>query len=212
MTATRLFSYALILIVLSYNIQAFADNESSTQPSTWYSIEYLIFENKSLSNQTLEPWTSAAFKIPDNAIRLSNLSSNTAFKPLAPNQQQLYGVYNRLEKLSSYTPIAHAGWVQPLQQKGERKPVQISHQTGPLQLEGTLTFHRGRFLHLDIDLQLSEMNSLAITQTNLSQRFHEPVTLYRLTETRRIKTDESHYFDHPRFGVLAIVKKIDSPN
>jgi hypothetical protein len=39
----------------------------------------------------------------------------------------------------------------------------------------------------------------------------QPATMYRLKETRRIKTSDTHYFDHPRFGVMVIVEKIDSP-
>ena len=211
MIPTRFFSYALAILSIFYSLTASAENKTTVENAVWYSIEYIVFENKPLSNQPLEPWTNTPFQMPDNAIELDSLSKKKAFSPLRVNQQQLHGVYKRLEKLSSYTPIAHGGWLQPLKQKEKLNAIQITHQAGSLQLEGTLTFHRGRFLHLNVDLQLSEMMPLPMNGNYLTNSVIQPATLYRLKETRRIKTSNSYYFDHPRFGVLAIVEKIDSP-
>ncbi|NND81954.1 MAG: hypothetical protein HKN50_05950 [Gammaproteobacteria bacterium] len=34
---------------------------------------------------------------------------------------------------------------------------------------------------------------------------------YRMVEKRRLKLDELHYFDHPKFGVLLQVSRLESP-
>lgn len=184
---------------------------AETNEASWYSIEYIVFENNALNNQPLEVWNKEAFQMPADAIALEPSSGKKSFSSLSTQQQQLHGVYRRLEQLSSYTPIAHGGWVQPVQNKQERKSVSIMHQAGTHRIEGTLTFHRERFLHLKVDLQLSEMLPLAINYNYAADTTTSASTLYRLQETRRIKTSQSNYFDHPRFGVLAIVEKINSP-
>jgi hypothetical protein len=148
---------------------------------------------------------SADFKEPDSPL------ISKAFSPLNIDQQQLHGVVTRLDKQSSYTPIVHGGWIQPLEEKSPLQAIQIVQQAGAIQLEGTLTFHRGRYLHLDVDLQLTEMMPATFNDSYLSSVALQPATIYRLKETRRIKTSDTHYFDHPRFGVIAIVEKIDFP-
>jgi hypothetical protein len=211
MTHSSLLSKFAATIFLINCAYVFAETETKPSATAWYSIEYIVFENNPLSNQPLEVWSKEPFQMPIDAIDLEPLSRNKAFSSLNTNQQQLHGVYRRLERLSSYTPIAHGGWIQPLKKKGKLNNVKITHQTGAHRLEGTLTFHRGRFLHLNVDLQLSEMFPLPINNGYVTNNVIQPATLYRLKETRRIKTSQSNYFDHPRFGVLAIVEKINSP-
>ncbi len=207
MTYSRFLSSIAATVFLLNSAYALAEaNEAS-----WYSIEYIVFENTPLINQPLEVWNKEPFQMPADAIALEPSSGNKSFSSLSTQQQQLHGVYRRLEKLSSYTPIAHGGWIQPVRNKQKRKSVSIIHQMGTDRLEGTLTFHRGRFLHLSVDLQLNEMLPLAINNNYAADTITPPSTLYRLTESRRIKTSQSNYFDHPRFGVLAIVEKINSP-
>ncbi|MEW4982239.1 MAG: CsiV family protein [Cycloclasticus sp.] len=211
MMQTRLLSHFTALFFLFSSTVSYAENKTQPEEAVWYSVEYILFENKPLSNQALEPWTKQPFQMPVDAIALDALSEAKAFSPLNINQQQLHAVNERLERLSSYTPIAHGGWLQPLKEKEKRHAIQIIHQADNIQIEGILTFHRGRYLHLDVDLQLSDMIPSAIEDDYLSNSIIQTSNLYRLTETRRIRTSETNYFDHPRFGVLTIVEKIDSP-
>lgn len=204
------FHLAPILLLTLASLCVHADDESEPAPQ-WYSIEYIVFENNPLGQQAVEPWTKEPFLMPDNSIILDNELEGKTFSSLAIDQQQLHGVFNRLEKLSSYTPILHGGWIQPVKEKAPLEPIQIIHQADALQLEGTLTFHRGRYLHLDINLQLSEVTNTDFNDNFLTSSFIQAPTLYRLKETRRVKTTDTHFFDHPRFGVLAVIEKIDSP-
>lgn len=169
----------------------------------WYSIEYIVFKNTPLSNAALEPWRKAPIQIPVNAINLDNGSSNK-FSQLEQSEQNLRNTLAGLKKSSSYAPIAHGGWIQPVQTRGKKQPVQIKTRLHNTELNGTITFWHERFFHLDFDLQLQERTS---TGDSLNSNAPSRGTLYRLNETRRIKTEQIHYFDHPRFSVLAIVKK-----
>jgi len=194
--------------IYSISLLLFSCAAIAQQEKDWYSVEYIVFENKPLGNQHLEPWSKAPFTLPNSARVLNEDVSAQEFSLLKVGQQQLHGVLSRLKSLSSYQPLAHGGWIQPLAKNSKLQPIAMSVVTANQQLEGSINFHRGKYLHLDFDLQLSEMPALpTYDNTDISLTPH----LYRLTESRRVKTGESNYFDHPRFGVIAIVEEIDSP-
>jgi hypothetical protein len=75
---------------------------------------------------------------------------------------------------------------------------------------GTVTLTRGRYLHMGLDLLYEH-------QPNSPQLFSffgfgntgDIPEDYRLTQQRRVRRGELHYFDHPKFGVLAIVTAVD---
>ena len=58
-------------------------------------------------------------------------------------------------------------------------------------LSGQIALSRGRYLHLTLDLGLS-------TGDRSGQR-------YVLRQTRRMRSNERHYIDHPKFGVIALI-------
>jgi hypothetical protein len=58
-------------------------------------------------------------------------------------------------------------------------------------LLGQVALSRGRYLHLTLDLVLDS------TATE-GQR-------YVLRQTRRMRSNERHYIDSPKFGVIAVV-------
>lgn len=65
-------------------------------------------------------------------------------------------------------------------------------------LRGTLTFSKGRYAHLDVNLVFRE-----------AQRWMPwgvDVRHYFMQQSRRILPNRFYYFDHPRFGVLAHIK------
>lgn len=72
-------------------------------------------------------------------------------------------------------------------------------------LDGTLTLYLGRYLHLEADLlyrnqtEPMEPNTFFVSLDAEEQ----PQTLFRMHQTRRMRSDELHYFDHPMFGMLA---------
>lgn len=206
MTLLKHTSTFFIFLLLAYSSAGHTEEKNR-----WYSIEYIVFEHTLSNNQTPEAWTKEPLQIPRSAIDLNYSRSNQAFSPLAVNQQQLHGVFARLKQLSSYTPLLHGGWIQPAEETNTPKGVKIVRQINLRQLEGSITFNRSSYLHLDIDLQLSEFTPLIHNAVGTADDAINSPTLYRLKESRRVKTAESNYFDHPRFGVITLVKAIDSP-
>ncbi|MDH5547494.1 MAG: peptidoglycan binding protein CsiV [Gammaproteobacteria bacterium] len=116
----------------------------------------------------------------------------------------------------------------------------LQQPIGPeeLRVYGTVTLKWTRFLHLGIDMYFrtkkpeEPMSAVAavaafpmensttetiaaaekktVTNPFLSSLELEPVD-FRLSESQRIKTKKIYYFDHPLFGVIAMVTPVDLP-
>jgi hypothetical protein len=94
----------------------------------------------------------------------------------------------------------------------------------PEGLGGRLTLYLGRYLHLVVDLELDApgaVNPIAGTGEPLSSYrddrlgnspggFADPGPVrYRINEDRILRSGELRYFDHPKFGVLAKVMRVE---
>jgi len=82
--------------------------------------------------------------------------------------------------------------------------------------DGTIRVRSTRFLHVDVDiayfpnkfLQLLRLQKQGLN--NADQLDVNPDADYvRLSESRKIKLNELHYFDHPLFGVLLQVSRLE---
>jgi len=208
----RFFKTPFALMLLSISVNAASEELNAERKHTWYSVEYIIFKINTAHEQTKEPWGKEPFSLPETVISLNTVKPSNRIKPLTANQLQLHGAYNRLNRLASYSPIKHGGWLQALNEKDTLRPIHVLKNSVDNELNGIITFRRGRFLHIDLDLQLSEQIKSILLQNPVSNHVEQtPTTLYRLKQTRRIKTGDLHYFDHPKFGVIVKVEKIDEP-
>lgn len=96
-------------------------------------------------------------------------------------------------------------------------------------LDGTVKLRRTRFLHLDLDIQLREVfyeetapepSLPAVDDTPLlpeAEPAEEPIEepaerfrIYRLHQSRQVKTERMEYFDSPVIGVLAYLTRIEA--
>jgi hypothetical protein len=121
-------------------------------------------------------------------------TNDAAFAPLSPAQFKLNGIEAILHKGKNYLPIAHIGWTQPGYPLGN--PPKFSLQSylpgflpDGITLSGQASLARGHYLHLLLDLTY---------QAPDGQR-------YVLREQRRMRSTDKHYFDHPYFGVIALI-------
>ena len=88
----------------------------------------------------------------------------------------------------------------------EEMPLQ---EPPPHILDGTFTLRQGRYLHVDVDLgyRMSYTpQATPPTDAMPGDTAAQPVTRYiRMTQSRRIRSDELNYLDHPLIGVLFVV-------
>jgi len=112
---------------------------------------------------------------------------------------QLTELENRLRASGTYVPVAHAAWSQTASAWGTRAGFTLDKLGISVPgLSGSVFLERGQFLHLGLSL------SYAIAQppVGLGATADTPFTI---NESRRVRFYERSYFDHPAFGVIALV-------
>jgi hypothetical protein len=105
--------------------------------------------------------------------------------PIAASR--LGGAAARLRSGGGYRVLAHAAWTQGAAAWNSRRGVS-AQALGLPGIEGKVIIERGQYLHLGVDLTIDDGGKR-----------------YRISEVRRVKTDEVQYFDHPAIGVIAVV-------
>lgn len=108
---------------------------------------------------------------------------------VSPADYRLASVEGSLRNSGTWRPVAHAAWVQTAAAWGTHAGIALGdvgvNVTG---LSGMVYVERGTYLHLGMDLTL---NTGGVS--------------YTIKEMRSVKFNERHYFDHPGFGVIAMV-------
>jgi hypothetical protein len=144
------------------------------------------------------------------------------FVILDPEDYQLDDIYNRLQRLDAYRPLMRGAWIQPALEQSQTIPLKLRRiGNPPLRLDGTVTLYLSRFLHLVVDMSLEEkgpvrpmgddrrIRNFGDDRFNARSMFVTPSIYYRIQEDRILRSGELRYYDHPKFGVLAQVERIE---
>jgi hypothetical protein len=139
---------------------------------------------------------------------------------------QLVEIMDRMERLDVYEPVMHFGWTQATwpEEQTEAIPLQRLVEV-PEGFDGELTLYLSRYLHLVVNLQMEAPEVMVADHDNVERlgdvftindmfgRTDEPdeplPVYYRLEENRILKNGELRYYDHPKFGVLAKVTRVE---
>ena len=132
-----------------------------------------------------------------------------SMRPLGPQHLKLGNEYRKLRASAGYTPLVHAGWVQPGLPEDDAQPFDLG-VLGSVNPSGTIRVHLSarNFLHVTLDLAYQADSAAApvVTSDGLDELVFAP--RYHLTATRTVRSGELHYFDHPAFGVLVRVTPV----
>lgn len=156
-----------------------------------YMVELIVFRTTSVSGN--EDWSA----VPTGR-GFGNESTRggtpQVVRILAPGDYRLAPVEATLRTSGAWRPIAHAAWVQSAANWGTHIGIALSdlgiNSPG---LSGTVYLERATYLHLGVDLSL---NAGGID--------------YTIKEMRSVKYNERQYFDHPAFGVIAMVSPVSA--
>jgi hypothetical protein len=165
-----------------------------------YTVELIVFRNLSGAGGP-EDWTAKA--VPRGPDSLPQPVVTGRFvQSIAPAEFQLNDVAAKLQNTTNYQPIAHFAWQQTASTWGSRAGFTVAKLGGAVPgLSGIVYLESGDYLHLGMSLNYQTSNppaGLAAT----------PGTVFNLTESRRVKWRELNYFDHPAFGVIALVTPV----
>lgn len=219
--------FALLIIV------SVGASPSVWAKSRWYQVEVIVFRQTDADAVGGEQWPDLE-SLPDfrNSIELlvdlpdfsdeppsdgSNgvsIPGPIAFQSLRSSELLLSGVFRRLKNLSDYDPVLHVGWRQPgfrgkrarsvyisdkpaasLDTAVDATAVMLESPSRARRVEGTIRIRTGRLLYVDTDF--------------VSYGADSPV---RITEQRKVKLKELHYFDHPLFGIIVRVTPYRIPD
>ncbi len=170
-----------------------------------YDVELVVFRNLTpvnsaelLNLDSPTPTPAAAAPLTDeeaNAATASNVipeqRSLDTFPALSASKFKLGAVEDSLRRNRNYQVLAHIGWTQPGYARTDAHYLAVEPLVGgSTGLGGRIAVTRGRYLHLALDVNY--------TSAEEAQRF-------LLRQTRRMRSNERHYIDHPKFGVIALI-------
>jgi hypothetical protein len=114
-----------------------------------------------------------------------------------------------LNRSSRYRTLAYLAWRQPVLDRADARALELpsSPRGNGAWVDGTVKVAVERYLHLYLDLQLHlPQSAVATVGSDLSgDSVEAQLPEIRLTEQRRMRSKEVHYFDNPRFGVIALI-------
>jgi len=154
-----------------------------------YEIELLAFERPNGAAE--EFWPEEATE-PDAALAAGLLTPPVSkdITTLPIEDGELQAAARALEK-KGFKPLLHLRWQQAVELRQTARPYWV--QTA--WLKGLVKVSLGRYLHLDLDLLLTD---------------EQREEMIHIVEHRRMRSRELHHLDHPRLGVLAIIKPVES--
>lgn len=166
---------------------------------------------------------------PEEEQELEELPSHilqTQLEVLDPKEHAMKEIYERLVRLDAYRPIMRAAWTQATFDKEQTVPIRLRRLgTAPLRLDGTLTLYLSRYLHLVVDLTIESRDEQEAIPYDDGSRYYgdrrsstrygfgyeretAPIK-YTISEDRIFRNGELRYYDHPKFGVLARITRIE---
>ena len=167
-----------------------------------YDVELIVFQNLqppgtpedwALEQQIAlrqRPVVEAEDEGPIASGPATGLDTGLERKPLAREQFRMTALAAQLGRSRAYKPVAHFGWSQVGTPLNATTPLPLGDLLPAGNLSGSTALALGRYLHLTLDLSFQPEGS---TQA------------YVLRQTRRMRSRDRHYIDHPTFGVIALV-------
>ena len=180
--------------------------------------DYLsIIASQSLDDQALHPAEQSGNEVEQISVSVTPAEVETRFASYESELLKTERVWdeqdirltntNRRLRNEGYRIIGHGKWHQRIPPRGEQIPIVIQlgalRADGLRELEGSVEISAGRFLHVQLriwfavdeyDQTTSLRNKWVVNDSNLAY--------YELDESRRMRSGEYHYVDHPKIGVF----------
>ncbi len=163
--------------------------------ATLYGVEIIVF--RAASVVATEDWDAVP---PGRGFGSStarggaSAGSATAqvLRVLAPSDYRLNTIEATLKSSGAWRPLAHAAWIQTAASWGTHAGIALTDVGINLPgLTGMVYLERAPiYLHLGFDVHLSQGAT------------------YTIREMRSVRYNDKQYFDHPAFGIIAVVTPI----
>ncbi len=199
------------------------------QAADLYKVEILVFSHENSNGVEQEYWPQLP-QLPQLDLSASLQPQPWDGYPLANFEELpqsdliLGGDAAALSGSGDYRLLYHRGWLQSIGGKSGARQVRIKADFDDYQLDGSLKLYKNRFLHAQPTLELTAAAPLLLQQpehlnsadTDSAIEVVTPVgeqmdstQHWRMDQSRRMRSNETHYIDHPRFGVLLRIRSLN---
>jgi Peptidoglycan-binding protein, CsiV len=179
---------------------AAAEETAAGAPSPVYNIEIIVFRAAGALGGS-EDWSAEADtrSVAGEESAGGSMQVGHFVAALPSSVWQLTEIENRLRASGTYVPVAHTAWSQTASSWGTRAGFSVQRLGVEVPgLSGSVFLERGQFLHLGVSLTYA----IPSPPAGLGAA---PGTPFTINESRRVRFYERNYFDHPAFGVIALV-------
>ena len=136
----------------------------------------------------------------EGVTRFEAMRKHQEYRQRSSQDLQLSDSVRRLRRNGNYEILGHLAWQQRVPERGQPQPIYINLNDG--QLQGELAVTLGRYLHTSARLWFAP-DSTAIAPRG---------QFARMSQSRRMRSETLHYFDHPLFGMIIRIDKVEYPN
>lgn len=220
--------FLILSLVLSHAVTA----------ASWYQVEVVVFDrlNPDLDGEQWQNEVFTVRDNMVELQATDTTDALVPYMVLSSGRNRLNGVERIFRLSSQYRPLIHLSWQQPATQRRQSRYVHLQKIDGeqsiavadsndpdvepdfldemvPLNriIDGSIRIRSGFYLHADIDFSyfkdLPAENKILRTSEESFVGATDK-TVIKLKETRKIKLNEIHYFDHPMFGVILQVSRL----
>lgn len=198
-----------ILISMASLILILAPKTLQAQELPRYQVEVIVFEVGAIRGWTEEHWPAIEEPL--------SLEGSVRAKSLPSSQFLLSNVAEKLSPQKGYRILTHQSWRVYGHSERRATPIKIenfpasAHQT---KLLGTMTFHKSRFAHVRLNLQIERAIPNRVKEDFANYNKKDILDLpqhwrFEINESRRIRPSELHYIDHPLFGAIIRIKPLN---
>ncbi|MEM7098281.1 MAG: CsiV family protein [Pseudomonadota bacterium] len=184
-----------------------------------------------------EPWLTAFNTLRQQADEFEAELIATSFMNLS--DYQLTDAVKAINRRSALRPVLHKRWTQPVPERSSPIPLMIETPLTPgdgmttrghAKISGYLDVTVQRYLHVSsriwyqsdtlgqrpvlLGLQTDQAASGRETGDNHLERdsVNDVASYFELNESRRMRSEELHYLDHPKFGVIIRIDPLVIPD
>jgi hypothetical protein len=162
-----------------------------------YGVEIIVFRSSSVSGG--EDWEAVPPGRGFGSSATRGGATPQVLRVLAASDYRLGTIEATLKASGAWRPIAHAAWIQTAANWGTHSGIALTDVgINVPELGGMVYLERAPiYLHLGFDVHLSAG------------------TTYTIKEMRTVRYNDKQYFDHPAFGIIALVTPIkhgDAPS
>ena len=138
-------------------------------------------------------------RLIEGLTRFNALLKHDEFRQRSPQDLSLVDSARRLRRSGEYEILGHLSWQQQVPERGRPQPIYVNLNDG--QLQGELAVTLGRYLHTSARLWFMPDN-LVSGAGHYAQ----------MVQSRRMRSATLHYFDHPLFGMIVRIDKVEHPS